>query len=163
MSYAREAGLTLKRQADELATLSKSVGLAQAVTLEFVRTLIAYMIRADGSTGSEELILQAVFNNDDGFSWTEETEYTRDRVLDNSHFLRTVPKFLWAAKDNDDRHGSQIAPAMIKCIDAMCATICGIDGQYHPDELENRAVLLATLNTAIDRDGEPWLNGQGHR
>lgn len=155
MSHAGAAGTLLGQQGEELARLAGQVGGSERVVFKYVRTLVAHMIRADGGSGSEELILQAVLNGEVTYSWVDEDEYARIEVRDNPGFLRSVPSFLVAATQWDERYGTQIGRQMVQCIDAMCDTIGSVDGQRHPDELENRAVLLATLNTAVNRHMGP--------
>lgn len=156
MSHARQAGLSLQVQTEQLVLLARASGESDTSIIEFVRTLTAFLIRADGCTGAEEILLQSAYNKDDGHSWTEEAEYARQRVRNHPRFLRTVPAFLLAAKDYDDIYGTRTAAGIVHCIAEMCATISSVDGQYHVDERETGAVLIATMNSAIDRDSDPW-------
>jgi hypothetical protein len=156
VSYARDAGAAVRRQSDELARLARAVGYeAEVEVVTFVRTLLAYLMRADGGLGGEERLIQSEYNRD-GLSWQEEDDYSRNSVLDASRFLRTVPGFVVAGKEHDDRLGTSYASAMVTCVAAICCTVVGVDGTHHPDETETAAVLLSTLRSAIDTDGEAW-------
>jgi hypothetical protein len=159
MGLSHDTAQALRMEAEELARLSCAAGHSADLDItRFVRTLVAYIMRADGGLSGEELGVLAAFNRD-GFSWHEEIEHAREAVLDAPRFLRTVPPFVLAAIAHDELYGSTVSRQMVASVARLCGIVVKADGVAQVDEVENAAVLLSTLRTAIDLDSESWSAG----
>jgi tellurite resistance protein len=150
MGLSLDTAQAIRTEAEELARLSRAADHpADLEVTKFVRTLLAFIMRADGGFSGEELAVLAAYNRD-GFSWHEEIEYARETVLDAPRFLRTVPSFVLAGIAHDQLYGSTVSRQMVTTVSRLCDIIATADGVAQADELENAAVLLSTLRSSLD-------------
>lgn len=138
----------LLHQRDALERLISQVQSPDpAIATDFVRHVMAHLMRSDGVIGSEEMRMLSDFNRD-GLSWTEEVEYARDLVSLSPDFLTQLPPFFVAAVAHDREHDSEISTEMIRCIGALCRAVVECDGIVHEKENAGIATLVSTLRNA---------------
>lgn len=143
------SGDAIRVETMEITRLAHEAGCpSEVAVLEFVRTLLAYLMRADGGMSGDELKLLATFNRD-GFTWHEEIEAARDRVRSAPCFLHTVPDFVQAAIRHDWTDGTALTEPMIAAVERICAQVSHSDGVTTGGEGDVSRVMLATLRNAV--------------